>query len=149
LVSDLRSAGDDLMEPRERIGLAIRERRIMAGLTLGELSARCGLPESRIGAIERGRWNPTLDTLLRLSEGLACELWEMLMPESLLTAPPSLARARALLLELDPDRLILAEQFLVWLVQRARAEAVVERLRPPSQRRLRALARFRRHQAGL
>jgi transcriptional regulator with XRE-family HTH domain len=123
-------------------GERIRERRLMAGLTIDELSARSGVARGRISEIERERWNPTLRTLERLASALGCETWELMLAEP--DVPPGVRRVSALCLELDERRLELLSEFAEWLARGARRDAVIDRLRPPSERRLRALARWKR-----
>ncbi len=56
-------------------GRRLRELRSRAGLTQAELAARCGssLEMQRIGELERGERNCTLQTVSKLAKGLRCE----------------------------------------------------------------------------
>ena len=67
------------MSIAQEFGNRVREMRKRRGLTLEELAAACGERYSmqRIGEIERGRTNCTLETIHRLSTGLACEPAEL------------------------------------------------------------------------
>lgn len=53
-----------------QIGRNIRWRRRRAGLSLEELAYRASLDTSHIGKIERGCWNPNLQTLTRIAAAL-------------------------------------------------------------------------------
>lgn len=55
----------------ERLAQARRQR----GLTQVELAHRTGVPQPSISAIERGRANPTVETLQSLARGLELEFW--------------------------------------------------------------------------
>ncbi len=54
----------------------IREGR---GLSKGQVAAYCGVDRSTIGNLESGRrWNPSMGTLVKLSEGLKIDIVELL-----------------------------------------------------------------------
>jgi transcriptional regulator with XRE-family HTH domain len=53
------------------LGRAVLEARARRGLSQEELGFRSRLHRNYVGAIERGEINPTLQTLLRLTAGLA------------------------------------------------------------------------------
>lgn len=59
-----------LNDVRARLGAALRELRIRRQLTQEQLAERAGLSYKFIGEIERGRGNPTVDTVARLAEAL-------------------------------------------------------------------------------
>lgn len=70
-------------EERKRIGARIAEIRKdivwtndrgwkQQGMTQRELGARCGLADSHIARIEKGRYSAGLDTLQTIAEGLNC-----------------------------------------------------------------------------
>ncbi|HZQ29177.1 MAG TPA: helix-turn-helix transcriptional regulator [Acidimicrobiales bacterium] len=54
------------------LGLAIGRRRVQRGLAQEEASRRCGFHRTYWGAIERGRRNVPLLTLMRIAEVLHC-----------------------------------------------------------------------------
>jgi len=58
------------MEAKRGLGRRIKALRKQAGLTQEGLAERVGLNPKYISGIERGRENPTLDTLLRLAREL-------------------------------------------------------------------------------
>ena len=55
---------------RVRIGLRIAELRKQQHLTQKELGERCGLQDSHIARIEKGRYSVGLDTLQRIADAL-------------------------------------------------------------------------------
>lgn len=54
----------------EALGVAVRRLRICRGLSQEDLSAAAGLDRTYVSGIERGLRNPTVATLLKLSEVL-------------------------------------------------------------------------------
>jgi transcriptional regulator with XRE-family HTH domain len=52
----------------------LREARQERGVSMNDLAQRSGLSQSMISLIERDLRNPTLDTLLRVSEALGVDL---------------------------------------------------------------------------
>lgn len=52
----------------------LRSRREALGLTLAEVSARCGVPVPNLSRIERGEQDPRASTLFRILDALALEL---------------------------------------------------------------------------
>ena len=59
------------------LGEAIEELRGEADLTHEELADRLEMPFQRISELERGVANPTLATLIRITDGLNVELSEL------------------------------------------------------------------------
>lgn len=55
---------------QKKLGARLQQLREGHKLTLRELSYRCGLDHSKIGKIEKGKMNVTLNTLFELSEAL-------------------------------------------------------------------------------
>ncbi|MEW6684461.1 MAG: helix-turn-helix transcriptional regulator [Nitrospirota bacterium] len=70
------------MKPKALIGRRIKTLRTRLRLTQDQLSERVGISPQYLSNIERGRENPTLDTLLRLAESLRVQPWEMLVVDS-------------------------------------------------------------------
>jgi transcriptional regulator with XRE-family HTH domain len=59
------------------LGRAVREVRARRGISQEELGFRALLHRNYVGALERGRVNPTFRTLLHLTRGLDVELSEL------------------------------------------------------------------------
>lgn len=66
---------------QKEFGRRVRELRKRAGLTQAQLAKRCGrsVEMQRIGEIERGERNCTLQTVGRLAKGLGCEPAELFL----------------------------------------------------------------------
>ena len=68
--------------PREAISAAVArllsEARKQRGLSMNQLAAKAGLSQSFISSFETTPWNPTLDSLLRISAVLEVNLGEIL-----------------------------------------------------------------------
>ncbi len=69
------------MTIQEKFGNRVRELRKRSGLTQAELAAKCGrtYEMQRIGEIERGERNCTLQTVRALGKGLKCEPAELFL----------------------------------------------------------------------
>lgn len=60
------------------VALALRDRRLKAGLTLGGLAERAGLHRTSLGLLERGERHLTLASAKRLADALGCPLAEII-----------------------------------------------------------------------
>jgi transcriptional regulator with XRE-family HTH domain len=65
------------MEAKRNLGRRLKTLRKQAALTQEDLAERAGLNPKYISGIERGRENPTLDTLLRLARELGAQPVEL------------------------------------------------------------------------
>ena len=57
-----------------QISRVIAEERVRQGLSMNRLAEMTGLSLTMVSYVERGLRNPTLDTLLRLTDALALDL---------------------------------------------------------------------------
>ena len=64
------------MDLKQMIGARIKEIRNKKGITQEQLSERMEINPKYLSSIERGKENPTLNTLVRLSESLGVDLGE-------------------------------------------------------------------------
>lgn len=82
------------MNIQREFGDRVRNLRKRAGLTQDQLAAKCGqgFVMQRIGEIERGQSNCTLQTVVRLSTALKCEPAELF-----LFKPKTVGKAMSLL----------------------------------------------------
>ena len=64
-------------EVRGRLGARLKEWRRVRRLTQEQLAERAGLSYKFIGEIERGRGNPTIDTLFKLSQALELDVADL------------------------------------------------------------------------
>ncbi len=62
----------------KRFGLAVRARRIVAGLSQEMLAELAGLHPAYIGMVERGIRNPTLDVAAHLARSLKVNLQKLI-----------------------------------------------------------------------
>ena len=62
------------LEPEREVWRLIAEARSEQGLTQKELAERCGMKQTNLSRIERGKTSPTIDTLQRLANGLGKKL---------------------------------------------------------------------------
>lgn len=65
------------MEIKQLIGSRIKELRRLKNMSQETLSEKVGISSKYLSSIERGKENPTLDTLIRLSKALDVELYDM------------------------------------------------------------------------
>ena len=65
----------------KEFGRRVRELRSRHGLTQAQLATRCGtgMEMQRVGEIERGERNCTLQTVAKLAKGLDCEPAELFL----------------------------------------------------------------------
>ena len=60
------------------LGRAIRDYRVVRGLSQEELGFRSGLHRTYVGGIERGERNPSFTNILRVAEALGVSASELL-----------------------------------------------------------------------
>lgn len=59
---------------KKRLGEVVRNLRLELGLSQQQLAERCGLARPYIGIIERGEKAMTIETAVRIAEGLGVKL---------------------------------------------------------------------------
>jgi transcriptional regulator with XRE-family HTH domain len=59
------------------LGEAIRAIREQQGLTQESFAIKAGIDRSYYGALERGEFNMTVDTLMSVADGLGVSAWEI------------------------------------------------------------------------
>ncbi|MEK7298639.1 MAG: helix-turn-helix transcriptional regulator [Candidatus Margulisiibacteriota bacterium] len=57
-----------------RVGARIAELRLAKGLTQEKLAYGVGIAKSYLGYIEKGKSNPTIETLYLIADGLDCDI---------------------------------------------------------------------------
>lgn len=65
------------MNVKELIGKRIQELRKARGLSQEKIAEKADISSTYLSRIECGRENPTLDMLIKLSNALEIEMWEM------------------------------------------------------------------------
>ncbi len=73
---------DQLVSLNQRIAAVVRERRHLAGMTLGELAHASGLSKTILSRIENGHGNPSVETLFRIARALGLPLSALLADEA-------------------------------------------------------------------
>jgi len=65
------------MNKKKLIGLRIKELRKRRGLSQEEIAEKAETSPNYVSRMERGTENPTLDMLIKLSEALEVDMWEV------------------------------------------------------------------------
>jgi transcriptional regulator with XRE-family HTH domain len=60
-----------------KLGNLVRDLRKSKGLSQEELASKAGVDRSYVGGIERGERNVTLLTLIKIANGLKCDISEL------------------------------------------------------------------------
>jgi transcriptional regulator with XRE-family HTH domain len=89
-MSDLKRLSDTA----QRLGPIVRALRSRAGFSQESFSALVNLHRTFMGSLERGRVNPSLETLERLAHGLRMSAWELLQIAET-SGPPVAERDRS------------------------------------------------------
>lgn len=101
------------MEEKQLFGQRVKRLRARLGLTQDQLAERIHISPKYLSNIERGKENPTLDTLLRMAKSLKVEPWEMFFVElESLNHQTLKKKIGQLLEETDEERLRLIMQLL-------------------------------------
>lgn len=69
------------MKEKQLLGGRIKRLRTRLGLTQDALAEQARISPKYLSNIERGKENPTLDTLLRLARSLKVEPWEIFLSD--------------------------------------------------------------------
>lgn len=67
------------MEIQELLALNLRRIRVSKNISQEELALLAGVERAYVGHIERGKKNPTIQTLAKLAKVLNCEVYEFLL----------------------------------------------------------------------
>ena len=102
------------MDEKRLLGKSISEIRKRQRLSQERLAERAGISAQYVSNIERGKENPTLDLLLRLTEALKVSLGQMCDFETVEDMNQRKMRSSigTILQNADPDRLRLALKLL-------------------------------------
>lgn len=80
-MADETAAASNRTQASARIfGQRLKERRQGLGLSQAQLSGQTNITAAYISLVERGRANPTIDTMIKLAEAVGTEAWEMIAP---------------------------------------------------------------------
>ena len=101
------------MNIKELIGARIKSLRQRNALTQETLAEKIGISSKYLSSIERGKENPTLDTLIQLAKALKVELFEVFLYAHEVPNSKELRECiESLIEEVDIDRLRLATKLL-------------------------------------
>ncbi len=102
------------------IARRITELREEQGFSMRKLAERSGVSQSFISSIESGQKQPTLDSLVKLADGLGITLIELLGGEpAAKSLPPNLQDLLANARQLTPTQLESLNQFVRSMLQRS------------------------------
>lgn len=78
------------MDARQRVALNLRRIRVMRGISQDNLALEANVERAYVGYLERGNKNPTVTTLEKIAEALACDISEFFVPvaDDFLTMKP-------------------------------------------------------------
>lgn len=68
------------MEITKRLAWNLRRLRVAMNISQDDLALRANIERAYVGHIERGRKNPTIETLDKLSTALECDVVDLLAP---------------------------------------------------------------------
>lgn len=66
-----------MMDNKKLLGVRVKHLRENSGWTQEHLAEKMDISTNYLSSIERGKENPTFDLLIKLSEALGAEMWEM------------------------------------------------------------------------
>lgn len=66
-----------MMSEKRLFGVRIKHLRKQRGLTQEKLAEKMSISSNYLSGLERGTENPTFDLLIRLSDALKVEMWEL------------------------------------------------------------------------
>lgn len=69
-----------MMDARQRVALNLRRLRVSKEISQDDLALSADIERSYAGHLERGTKNPTVTTLEKLANALACDISELFAP---------------------------------------------------------------------
>ena len=106
------------MDIKQMIGARIAEIRSKKGMTQEHLAGEMGISSKYLSSIERGKENPTLKTLIILSESLKVDLGEIFRFVQIEDASKRKSMVLSLINNADDDQLRLVFSVLSSLIQK-------------------------------
>jgi transcriptional regulator with XRE-family HTH domain len=108
----IQSKREIIMDAKQMIGARIKDIRNRKGFTQEDLAEKININPKYLSSIERGKENPTLNTLIKLSESLDVNLNDFFHQIEIENPAKRKALLISLLDEADDDQLKLAYQIL-------------------------------------
>ncbi|MCX5905342.1 MAG: helix-turn-helix transcriptional regulator [Proteobacteria bacterium] len=106
------------MDTKQMIGVRIAEMRSTKGMTQEHLAGKMGISSKYLSSIERGKENPTLKTLITLSEALNVDLGELFRFVQFEDASKRKSIVTSLVNNADDEQLRLAFNILSALIKK-------------------------------
>lgn len=104
------------MDIKQMIGARIADIRAQKGMTQEHLAGKMGISSKYLSSIERGKENPTLNTIITLSEALNVDLGEIFSFVQVEDASKRKSMVLSLIKNADADQLKLAFKVLSALI---------------------------------
>ncbi|MBW2545528.1 MAG: helix-turn-helix transcriptional regulator [Deltaproteobacteria bacterium] len=105
------------MDIKKLVGIRIGEIRNKKGITQEDLSCKIDINSKYLSSIERGKENPTLNTLIRIAESLEVELCEIFRFVQIEDPTKRKSLLISLLDEADGEQLKLAGKILSAIIR--------------------------------
>ena len=105
------------MDIKVMIGARIKELRNKKGFTQEQLAENIGINPKYLSGIERGKENPTLDMLIKLSGALTADLGELFRVVEIEDPGKRMALIKSLLDEADEDQIKLAYKIMTSIIR--------------------------------
>jgi transcriptional regulator with XRE-family HTH domain len=105
------------MDIQKLIGARIKHIRMKKGFTQDELSEEINISSKYLSSIERGKENPTLNTIIKLSEALGVDVDELFHHIEIEDPSKRKTLLMSLLDKADDDQLKLAYRILVAIIR--------------------------------
>jgi len=100
------------VDTKQMIGIRIGELRAKKGMTQEKLAGKMGINPKYLSSIERGKENPTLDTLIKLAESLEVDLSDIFTLVQIEDPRKRKAILESLLKKADDEQLKIAAKIL-------------------------------------
>jgi len=100
------------VDTKQMIGIRIGELRAKKGMTQETLAGKMGINPKYLSSIERGKENPTLDTLIKLAESLEVDLSDIFALVQIEDPRKRKAILESLLKKADDEQLKIAARVL-------------------------------------
>jgi transcriptional regulator with XRE-family HTH domain len=114
----IRKKGRFIVDIKQMIGARIAELRSQKNMTQEYLAGKMGISSKYLSSIERGKENPTLNTLISLSQALKIDLEEIFSSLQIENASKRKSMVLSLINNADNDQLKLVFKVLSALIQK-------------------------------
>ena len=105
------------MNIKQMIGMRIAELRSSKGFTQEKLAGKMEISSKYLSSIERGKENPTLDTIIKLSESLGVNIEDIFRSLQIEDSGKRKSLVASLINKADADQLKLAYKILSVIIR--------------------------------